>query len=423
VKQTDGAIGQEMNILVLNPGGNSLKAQLVRCHAGQIHAYEGRKLLSVTIEGIGKQPELSVMREKKKEASEPIAAKDFAQATASFLDWWGRDPQREQLPPLSDIDATAMRVAHGGREFDKPTPVDAHVIEKIEEFETLAPLHNKNSLEVMRPVRRRFPGMPIYAAFDTAFHQTIPDHASTYPIPRKLAERHRIRRYGFHGISHRYLLERYAHLAGRDPAECNIVSLHLESGCSVTAIERGRSVDNTMGLTPLEGLMMGTRSGDIDPSIVALLMREEHMTVDEVMSLLNKKSGLMGVSELSLDTRVLMKEYDSNPHVKLAMDMFAYRVRKAVGAYIAVLGSVDAVVFGGGISENGVFVRNFVCEGLRGYGLELDRDAIERLIDEEGLLSQPASRLQAWVILSEEGLEVAHECCRTMSESRAFAQH
>jgi acetate kinase len=177
-----------------------------------------------------------------------------------------------------------------------------------------------------------------------------------------------------------------------------------------------------MGLTPLEGLMMGTRSGDIDPSIVALLMHEEHMTIDEVMTLLNKKSGLKGVSEDSLDTRVLMKDYESNPKAKLAMDMFAYRVRKAVGSFVAVLGSIDAIVFGGGIAENGVFVRRYVCEGLRGFGLELDSEANERLIDAEGLLSKSKSPLKAWVIPTQEGRQMAHECFQAASEKTASGQ-
>jgi acetate kinase len=316
----------------------------------------------------------------------------------------------EQLPEPSHIDAVAIRVVHGGREFDKPALLDQHVVDKIVQFEKLAPLHNKSSIEVLGPVRNRFPNSPTYAVFDTAFHQTIPDYASHYGIPLELAERHQIQRYGFHGISHRYLLHRYAHRAGRSPEDCNIVSLHLESGCSITAIEKGQSVDNTMGLTPLEGLMMGTRSGDIDPSIIALLMREEHMTIDEVMTLLNKKSGLKGVSGDSLDTRVLMKKYESDAKAKLAMDIFAYRVRKAVGSYIAALGTVDAIVFGGGIAENGVFVRHYVCEGLRGFGLAIDNTANERLIDKEGLLSTQESQLKAWVIPTQEGLQLAHEC-------------
>lgn len=407
-----------MKILVLNPGGNSLKAALVQCHPDQRHADEGHELLSVSIEGIGKQPELSVMRDKKKIATKSIEAKDFAQAAESFLRWWRNRPSQAAIPPLG-TDAIVVRVVHGGREFAKPALIDGQVLEKIVEFEKLAPLHNKNSVEAFEPTRRSFPGTPIFAVFDTAFHRTMPDYAATYAIPLALAERYQIRRYGFHGISHRYLLERYACLAGKEPTECNIVSMHLESGCSVTAIEHGRSVDNTMGLTPLEGLMMGTRSGDIDPSIVALLMNEEQMTVDEAMTVLNKKSGLMGVSEVSLDTRVLMKEYDSNPKAKLAMDMFAYRVRKAVGASIAALGSVDAIVFGGGIGENGVFVRKSVCEGLRGFGLKLDSEANQRLIDEEGMLSERGSRLQAWVIPTEEALQMAHECFQAISETRA----
>lgn len=403
-----------MYILVLNPGGNSLKAQLVECRAGQRHAREGKELLSVMIEQIGKSPELSVLQDKQKIGTEHVEAGSFAQAAESFLAWWRSCSSHRELPPPSGIDAVVVRVVHGGSEFDKTVLADRNVLAKIRQFEKLAPLHNKLSVEVLEAARRHFPRLPIHAVFDTAFHRTMPEYASAYAIPQDLAQRLGIRRYGFHGISHRYLLERYAFLAGKHPSECNVVTLHLESGCSVSAIERGRSIDNTMGLTPLEGLMMGTRSGDIDPSIVALLMREEHRTVDEVMTLLNKKSGLMGVSGISLDTRVLMQQYETNRNARLAMDMFAYRVRKAVGAYVAALGAVDAILFGGGIGENGVFVRRSVCEGLSGFGLELNSEANEKLIDEEGLLSRPGSRLQAWVILTEEGLQMAHECAQAM---------
>ena len=189
------------------------------------------------------------------------------------------------------------------------------------------------------------------------------------------------------------------------------MSTHLESGCSVTAIHQGKSIDNTMGLTPLEGLMMGTRSGDVDPSIIPLLINEEGMNIDEVMTLLNKKSGLLAVSGESLDTRILMEDYDSNPRVKLAMHMFAYRLRKAVGSYLAVLGSAHAIVFGGGIGENNRLVREYVCEGLCNFGLEIDHQANRTLIDIEGRLSAKSSKLQAWVIPTQESLQIAHECC------------
>lgn len=393
-----------MELLVLNPGGNSLKAEVVHCRQGQRHAFEAEKRLSVIIEGIGKSPELAVMRGKKKTTHEPIAAADYGEATAGFVRWW-KDRRGEH-----QADAIAVRVVHGGPEFDAPVRVDQHVLDKIAEFEGLAPLHNKSSLEVLHAVAGMLPRIPVWAVFDTAFHRTMPRHASSYAIPLDVAEKHGIRRYGFHGLSHRYLLERYAHLVGKVPSSCSVVTLHLESGCSATAIQQGRSIDNTMGLTPLEGLMMGTRSGDIDPAAIALLMRERGMTVDEVMTLLNRESGLKGVSDDSLDTRVLMKKYGQDAKVTLAIDMFAYRVRKAVGAYLAALGGADAVIFGGGIGENAVLVRKIVCEGLRGFGLEMDAAANERLIDVEGRLSTAYSRLQSWVIPTEEGMQAAHEC-------------
>jgi acetate kinase len=295
-----------MNILVLNPGGNSLKAELVRCHPEQPYAFMGTKLRSISIEGIGKDATLSQYKQKKAISSEPVVASNYGEAAECFFRWH-EEHRSADLPRLDQMDTVAVRVVHGGVDFDQPTVIDTAVERRIIELEKLAPLHNKSSIEVLEPMRDKLPGTPIYGVFDTAFHRTMPDYASSYAIPLELARKHQIRRYGFHGISHRYLLERYAYLAGKHPDDCTIVSMHLESGCSVTAIERGKSVDNTMGLTPLEGLMMGTRSGDVDPSIVPLLMYEEKMSVDDVMGLLNKESGLQGVSEVSLDTRVLSK--------------------------------------------------------------------------------------------------------------------
>jgi acetate kinase len=212
----------------------------------------------VTIEGIGRNPELSRLEGKKSVHSESIEAWDYASATERFLNWHKR--ARVDLPNLKQINRVGVRVVHGGSEFALPTPIDQALEKKIKEFEKLAPLHNKSSIKVLAPLRRRLPNVPIYGVFDTAYHRTIPEYASRYALPPDLADKHRIRRYGFHGISHRYLLERYAHLVGKTPAACNVVSLHLESGCSATAVRQGKSIDNTMGLTALEGLMMGTRS-------------------------------------------------------------------------------------------------------------------------------------------------------------------
>ena len=399
-----------MNILVLNPGGNSLKAEIVSCRASQQYAFEGKTLLSVTIEGIGKDAGLSRMDDKKTLNTEKISAANYGAAAQALLIWCDAHADGAEWS-LDALDGIGVRVVHGGREFAAPARVDAEVEAKIVALEKLAPLHNKSSVEVLPPLRKRLPRLPIYAVFDSAFHRTIPRYASTYAIPLELAEKHRIQRYGFHGISHRYLLERYAHLVGKEPSQCSIVTMHLESGCSVTAIQNGQSADNTMGLTPLEGLMMGTRSGDVDPAVIALLMREEKMSIDEVMTMLNKKSGLLAVSGISLDTRVLIGQYQSNDRVKLALDMFAYRVRKAVGACLAALGSAEAVIFGGGIGENSMLVRSVVCEGLRTFGLEMDAEANVNLIDKEGLLSTAGSKLQAWVIPTEESRQIAHEIC------------
>ena len=409
-----------MNILVFNPGSNSLKAEIVVCPPGQQHAFAGTKLISVIIEGIGIDAKLSKYHGRKIVGTEPIEASDYAQAVESFFTWL-RAPRKEDLPSREEIDAVGIRVVHGGLHLTAPAVIDSQVEQQIQDLETFAPLHNKSSIEVLGPLRKRLGSVPIYGVFDTAFHRTIPDHASLYAIPYELSQKHHIRRYGFHGISHRYMLERYAHLAGKPAEACNLVTMHLESGCSVTAIRKGKSVDNTMGLTPLEGLMMGTRSGDVDPSLIPFLMHEVHLPIDEVMTLLNRKSGLLGVSGESLDTRVLMKLYDANPRVQLAMEMFSYRVLKAVGAYLAALGGADAVIFGGGIAENTTYFRTRIGEGLRWCGLEIDPAANEMLIDIEGRLSTENSPLQAWVIPVEEGLQIAHECCRAITELRAEA--
>ncbi|MBB6143935.1 acetate kinase [Silvibacterium bohemicum] len=405
-----------MNILVMNPGGNSLKAEIIVCQPQQQHAFAGTKLISVIIEGIGKSPKLSKYQGKKIVHTESIEAADYGDAVTSLFRWLEgllplEGPLTEDLPRLDEIDCVGIRVVHGGLHFTAPALVDAEVERRIVDLEKLAPLHNKSSVEILDPIRKKLGNKPIYAVFDTAFHRTIPDHASHYAIPLDLAGKHAIRRYGFHGISHRYMLGRYAELVHKPQEQCTLVTMHLESGCSVTAIRDGKSVDNTMGLTPLEGLMMGTRSGDIDPSVIPLLIREEHLELDEVMTLLNKKSGLLGVSGKSLDTRVLIKHYDTDPRVKLALDMFSYRVCKAVGGYLAALGGADAVIFGGGIAENTTLLRDRVGDSLRWCGLEVDAEANRTLIDIEGRLSTENSPLQAWVIPVEEGLQIAHECC------------
>jgi acetate kinase len=400
-----------VNVLVFNPGSNSLKAGIVSCSPPQRNASGGAKLVDLILEGIGKAAKLSVYRGKKIAHSEPVAADSFQEAAAAILRWLdGKSAASESQWNMDAVDCIGVRVVHGGSRFTGPVEFGAEFEAEVRALGRWAPLHNSRSIEILAPLRRRFPGVPIYAAFDTAFHSTIPPNAGLYAIPFELTEQHKIRRYGFHGISHRYLMERYAAIVKKQPSDLNLVTMHLESGCSVTAIARGQSVDNTMGLTPLEGLMMGTRSGDIDPALAPFLAEAEHKETAEVMEMLEKKSGLLGVSGKSLDTRVLMREYESDERVRLAMEMFSYRVLKAVGAYLAALGGAHAVVFGGGIAENTPLVRQRVCDALRWCGLEMDAAQNQALIDVEGRLSTERSPIQAYVIPVDETLEIAHEC-------------
>ncbi len=246
------------------------------------------------------------------------------------------------------------------------------------------------------------------AVFDTVFHRTIPDHAALYPLAPDVSRRHRIRRYGFHGISHRYLTLRYAQIAGRPLESVNLVTLHLEGGSSACAIQQGKSIDTSMGFTPLEGLMMGTRCGDIDPAIVSYLIRKENMTPHEVEVFLNKECGLAAVSARSADTRELVQHLD-DPAVNLALNMFSYRVRKYIGAYLAALGGAEAIVVAGGIGENTPVVRERIFQRLGWAGAIFDPDRNRRTVDVEGQISTPESRVQIWVIPTQENLMIAKD--------------
>lgn len=407
-----------MKILVFNPGSNSLKAAVVRCHAEENTAADAEKLVEVICEGIGREAKLSVYRGKKIAGSQPIEARNFSEAAAAVLDWLSRRTDGNE-PTLNGIGCAGVRVVHGGSHFIEPVEITANVEQQIAELGKWAPLHNYRSVEILEPLREQLAGVPALAVFDTAFHRTIGEAAALYALPLELSLRHGIRRYGFHGISHRYLMERYAAIVQRKPAELKLITLHLESGCSATAIAGGRSVDTTMGLTPLEGLMMGTRCGDVDPAIPAYLMKAENPDMGEVMNLLEKQSGLLGVSGKSLDTRVLMREYTQDDRARLAMELFSYRVLKAVGSYFAALRGADAIVFGGGIGENTPLVRQRVCEGLEWCGVRLDPERNRTVIDIEGRLSSESSRVGVYAIPVEESLQIAHECCLALAQSGA----
>ncbi len=396
-------------VLALNPGSNSLKFDVVDVDLAQHCASQGKKLLSGVIDDIGKRTQLKLSRAGKEMASESLDAKDFSVATERVLDAL-ESPKFAGQPTLKDVEVVGVRVVHGGDTFTSAVRLDDRVRSEIIKREPLAPLHNANSMRIIDALRKRSSQLPTAVAFDTAFHHTLPEHAWRYPIPRGVADRYAIRRFGFHGLSHRYMLERYAELVSQPVDRISVVTLHLESGSSAAAICNGESVDTSMGLTPLEGLMMGTRSGSLDPALIPFLMREAAMSVEDVMELLEKKSGLLGVSGVTLDTRELRKREDQAS--KLALKMFGYRVRQFVGAYLATLGNAQAVIFGGGIGENTPEVRSEVCAGLGGWGLDLSPETNEQTYDGDARITNGSSRLAAWVIHVEEGMQIAHECAK-----------
>lgn len=397
-------------LLTLNPGSNSLKADVVEVRPEQRFGCESETRIGAIVENIGKQESASFSRMQGRETAESreVEAKSFTDATGVLLDWL-RQQAGEHGARYEEVDLAAVRVVHGGTRFEKPVIVDASVESEIEALQRFAPLHNARSLEVIRALRKHAPELKIAAGFDTSFYRKMPEVAWRYPLPPELADKHGIRRYGFHGFSHRSLLERYALESNRPLDEIRLISLHLESGCSATAIRDGVAVDNSMGLTPLEGLMMGTRSGSVDPAIVQVLMQQAELDVDGALEVLTKQSGLRGVSGISLDTRVLMKQLGV-PRAALAMEMFCYSVSKQVGAYLATLGGAEAIVFGGGIGEDEPMVRARVCRTLRWAGAELDEEVNKRSIFQPGRLSTPNARLAVWTLPAAEAAQIAFEC-------------
>jgi acetate kinase len=392
-------------VLAFNPGSNSLKFEVVDVIEGQASAADGNRLCHGAIDDIGKNPTLEFFRGEQQTEKRPANAADFTEATKTALDLLS-----QQKDCASQIDRVAIRVVHGGNSFTEAVRLDDAVRKQIEERQRLAPLHNANSLRIADVVQQHQPKLPLFVAFDTAFHHSIPEQAWRYPLPRELADKHGIRKFGFHGLSHRYMLERYAQLTGRSVNTISAVTMHLESGSSAAAIRNGKSVETSMGFTPLEGLMMGTRCGSIDPAILPFLMKAEDTSAEDALNLLEKKSGLLGVSGISLDTRILRKS--DAPNTRQAIQMFGYRARQCAGAYLAVLGSAEAILFGGGIGENTPEVRTEICAGLIGWGVELDHNLNLSTMQGDVRISTPSSKLELWVIHSEEGKQLAMECAQ-----------
>jgi acetate kinase len=408
-----------MNILVLNTGSSSVKFQLIQTDIGLIEKNEDRRLASGIIERVIGQALITLQAEGQPKIRKAEPIKDHRNAIDYILRWIiSPESKIANINSLTDIHAVGHRVVHGGEKFTMSALITDEIIEQIEDSIELAPLHNPANLKGIMAARELLgPGVPQVAVFDTSFHSTMPETSYLYAIPYQLYRRHRIRRYGFHGTSHRYLAYRYRQLVGIKREQVNIITLHLGNGCSACAIKNGESLDTSMGFTPLEGLVMGTRGGDMDPSIIEFIRNKEGMSVREIDTMFNKQSGLLGISGLTNDMRELLaeeKEKDDR-RARLAIDIFCNRAKKYIGAYIAEMGGAQAIVFTGGIGENSPIVRERICKGLEWMGLTLDSKKNNVITNgKEGEISENDARLKAWVIPTNEELLIARDTVRTV---------
>ena len=395
-----------MKILVINSGSSSIKFQLLQMDNEAV-------LASGLVERIGEEEGLlkctfkpGSVEEKVAKIAEPIPDHNKGMLLVVNL---LSDSEYGVLSGKDDIGAVGHRVVHGGEDFHQPAIITDEIMAAIKKNIPLAPLHNPANIDGIRVAQELFPGVPQVAVFDTAFHQTIPAHAYHYALPYELYEKERIRRYGFHGTSHKFVASECAKLMGKPLGQLNIISIHLGNGCSMTAIKNGESVDTSLGLTPLEGLVMGTRSGDVDPAIHAFLARNCGMDIESIDSMLNKDSGLKGLCGMN-DMRDIHEAIAAgNERAKLALDVQTYRNKKYIGAYMAALGRVDAIIFTAGIGENDEIVRATSIEGLENFGIVLDLKVNDQRIKKPTLLSTSESRVQIWGIPTNEELAIARE--------------
>jgi len=408
-----------MNVFVLNCGSSSLKFQIIETDPDLIERDGERLLAKGLIERVGSEAIITLQSENNPPLKQAAPLRDHRAALAYVIKWvTSGDSKIPGVSSLSDIHAVGHRVVHGEERFKRSIRIDNDVIAGIQDCIDLAPLHNPANLKGIYAARELFgPNIPQVAIFDTSFHSTMPDTSYLYAIPYQLYRRFKIRKYGFHGTSHRYVAYRYRKVAGKTRDETNIITLHLGNGCSMCAIKAGKSVDTSMGMTPLEGLMMGTRCGDIDATVIEYLMHKEGSGLDEVFSVLNKRSGLLGISGLTNDMRDLIVEMDEHQDRRaiLAIDMFCCRVKKYLGAYLAELNGTEAICFTAGIGENAAEVRRRIMSGLDWFGIELD-DALNRATigGKEALISTKKSRVPVYVIPTNEELILARDTVRVV---------
>ena len=390
-----------MNVLVINCGSSSLKFQLINAETEDV-------LAKGICERIGIDGRLTYQPAggEKEKSDKPMPTHTEAiQYVIEAL----TDPEKGVVKSLDEIGAVGHRIVHGGEKFTTSTLLTEETIKGIEECSDLAPLHNPANLIGIRACQELMPNVPMVGVFDTAFHQTMPKTAYLYGLPYEYYEKYKVRRYGFHGTSHSFVSKRTAELIGKPYNDCKIIVCHLGNGASLSAVKNGESVDTSMGLTPLEGLVMGTRSGDIDPAIIEFVAKKENKTIDDMMTILNKKSGLLGISCLSSDGRDLEQAAEKgDDKAQAALDIFAYRVIKYIGAYAAAMNGVDAIAFTAGIGENDANCRKNVCKNLSYLGVAIDEE-LNNCRGVEREISTPDSKVRVFVVPTNEELAIARE--------------
>lgn len=390
-----------MKILVLNCGSSSIKYALYNMDDKSVMTSGGAERVGLD----GAFVKVKMPNGEKKQIMHDIPEHTEG---VKFIFSLLTDPEIGVIKDLKEIDAVGHRMVHGGEKFNKSVVLTDEVLKTFEECIDLAPLHNPANLKGVKAVSELMPGLPQVGVFDTAFHQTMPAHSYLYAIPYELYEKYGVRRYGFHGTSHRYVSQRVCEFLGVNPADKKVITCHIGNGGSIAAVDGGKCVDTSMGLTPLEGLMMGTRSGDIDGGAITFLEKKLGLDADGMSNLLNKKSGVLGISGISSDMREIDAAVEQgNERAKIALDMYNYRIKKYVGAYAAAMGGCDIIVFTAGVGENQSSMREQVCAGMEYMGVKLDVEKNKTVRGEEAVISAPDSKVTVCVIPTDEELMIA----------------
>jgi acetate kinase len=408
--------GDIMKVLVLNSGSSSVKFQIIETDLERMNAHQDLTLAVGLVEKIGLSDSRLLL-----EVPDRKPYQDYREILEhrTAIEWVLRilvDPEIGILESVEEIGAVGHRVVHGGEAFASSVLITPEVVENIEACSVLAPLHNPPNLRGYHAAHAAMPDIPHIAVFDTAYHQTMPAHAFLYGIPFQLYTKHHLRKYGFHGTSHRYVTFRACQILDWQREDKKLISVHLGNGCSLAAVDHAKSIDTSMGFTPLEGLIMGTRSGDMDPAIVPWLMAMEELTLHQVNTMLNKHSGLYGVSGVSSDMREIIEARSRGRNrADVAFRMFCYRIKKYIAAYAAAMGGVDAVIFTGGIGQNSVEVREAALEGLEFMGIELDRERNAAATGGEAEISSDGSKVRVVVVPTNEEKTIARDVIRVLN--------